>query len=186
MKLASYILPKFATRRLNRFRSNEDGGLSLEFVILFPFLVGMLFSSFESGILMMRNAMLDRGVDKAVREVRLNTAGTVDADMLKVMICDKAGIIPDCISQLKVEMIKVNLRNWEDLPATLDCVDRNEDTQPLRNFTPGGADDVMILRVCSLFDPVFPTSGIGFFQPPEHSGGAYALTATSAFVMEPI
>ena len=173
-------------RALRRFRKDENGGLSVEFVILFPFLMSMTLSSFESGLLMMRNAMLDRGVDKAVREVRLNTGIAVDSDTLKSLICERTGIIPDCLQQVKVEMIRVNLLNWTDLPATYDCIDRDEDVQPLANFVMGGADDVMILRVCALFDPLFPTSGMAFFQPPEKSGGAYALTASSAFSVEPI
>ena len=42
----------------------------------------------------------------------------------------------------------------------------------------------MLLRACSLFDPYFPTSGLGARLPRE-SGNAYALVSSTTFVIEP-
>lgn len=186
MKLVSKLSPKAMGQALRRFRRDEDGGLTVEFAIVFPALIFLTLSSFELGMVMLRNAMLDRGVDKAVRAVKIDTSNTIDAAVLRQSICDNAGIIPDCMNQLRVEMQMVDLRDWKDLPATFSCNDRSLTTQPLSKFTPGGANDVMILRVCALFDPIFPTTAPFLFRPPEHNGGAYALTASNAFVMEPV
>jgi hypothetical protein len=43
---------------------------------------------------------------------------------------------------------------------------------------------MMILRACHLFDPYFPTFGLGEFIPRQ-SGDAYALISTSSYVVEP-
>ena len=42
----------------------------------------------------------------------------------------------------------------------------------------------MILRACSLFDPFFPTTGLGA-SIPKRSGGAYALISLTSYVVEP-
>lgn len=180
------LLIKRGIKGLRRFARREDGSITVEFAIVFPALIFLTLSSFELGMVMLRNAMLDRGVDRAVRDVKIDTGTTVDIDTLRTSICAKAGIIPDCQNQLRIEMTMVDLRNWQALPTTYSCNDRALTTQPLSTFTPGGANDVMILRVCALFDPIFPTTAPFLFRPPEHNGGAYALTASNAFVMEPI
>jgi hypothetical protein len=43
---------------------------------------------------------------------------------------------------------------------------------------------MMLIRACAKFDPLFPTSGLGF-QLPRDNTGAYALIAATAFVNEP-
>ncbi len=186
MNMVSKLCSKTIGKALRRFVRNEDGGLSVEFALVFPALIFLTLSSFELGMVMLRNAMLDRGVDKSVRAVKIDTSSTINVDVLRQSICDNAGIIPDCMNQLRIEMRMVDLRNWQDLPATYSCNDRSLTTQPLSKFTPGGANDVMILRVCALFEPIFPTTAPFLFRPPEHNGGAYALTASNAFVMEPV
>ena len=65
-----------------------------------------------------------------------------------------------------------------------DCVDRDDPAQPARGIATGDSNDLMLLRVCTLFDPWFPHMGLGK-QIPHMNGGAYAHVSISAFVMEP-
>lgn len=171
-------------RFFRRFRKNEDGNSTIEFVILFPFIMTIFLSSFEMGLMMIRHVMLERGLDLAVRAVRIGTTDQVESDQLRDMICSGAGIINDCRSNLRVEMVRIDPLDWQDLPRRADCIDRNDPAAPAREFSTGGMNDLMVLRVCALFDPFFPMTGLGFRMPKE-SGDAYALVSTSAFVMEP-
>lgn len=170
--------------RIVRFRKDEDGNSTIEFVFLFPMFLFIFLSSFEMGILMVRHVMLERGLDLAVRAVRIGTSDAVDVDELRTMICTGAGIIPNCTENVKVEMIRIDPLNWQAIPAQADCIDHDDPGAPVRNFSNGGMNDLMFLRVCALFKPMLPTGGIGF-QIPKESGDYYALTSTSAFVMEP-
>lgn len=178
------LFTKFS-RFFARFRRKDDGSATIEFVLVFPAFMVLFLSAFEAGLLMTRNVMLERGLDMAVRTVRLGTASPVNNDQMKRMICTGAGIIPDCLQQLRVEMRRVDLRAWTDIPVRANCQDRNDPAKPLATFVTGGANDVMVVRACALFDPFFPGTGLGF-QLPRESGGAYALVSTSAFVMEPL
>ena len=173
-----------------RIREDEDGNATVEFVILFPVFIVVFCSTFELGLLMTRHVMLERGLDFAVRAIRLgtNNPGPVTAEQVRTMICNSAGIIPDCMNQVKVEMQQIDPRAWTNIPARADCVDRNQPATPDRgvsdNFATGGSHEMMILRVCALINPFFPTTGLGATLKTHH-GEAYALVATSAFVMEP-
>ncbi|NDU99419.1 TadE/TadG family type IV pilus assembly protein [Pseudoroseicyclus tamaricis] len=171
-----------------QFRRGEAGTATIEFVIMAPFFLMFLVSAFEVGALMTRNVMLDRALDIAVRDVRLGLIGGEDEeeyyDNLKSRICDNALVIPNCREEIMLEMRRVNPRDMAVLSPGADCVDREERGKPAREFSTGGEHNLMILRACSLFDPFFPTGGIG--SPiPRMENGAYALVSVASFVIEP-
>lgn len=169
---------------LRHFHRDEGGNGTIEFVIIVPVFIVIFLSTFELGMLMTRHVMLDRGLDMAVRGVRLGTIEPLTHDTFKDAICEGAAIIPDCVNQLKLEMRPLNPRNWGNIPANVDCVDRDDPAVPARTFVTGVSNQLMVLRACALFNPYFPTTGLGA-SLPRQSGGAYALVSTSSFVIEP-
>jgi len=48
-----------------------------------------------------------------------------------------------------------------------DCIDRQEPGKPLRNFVNGSSNELMIIRACLVYDPVFPRAMQGV---PAHRG----------------
>lgn len=152
--------------------------------MLFPVFMAMLLLSLETGMTMVRQLVLEHGVDKAVRSVRLAPLPTPDPTRFKQSICDNAKFISDCMSNVKVEMIRIDPRNFVGLDAQPDCVDRDDPGADSRNFITGAQNDLLFLRVCTLFDPFLPGTGLGL-RMDKQSGGAYALVAQAAFVIEP-
>ena len=175
---------RLIARALRRFRRGEGGNPTVEFVVVFPVFMVLMASAVESGLLMVRQMMLERGLDLSVRAVRLGTGDDVTNEELRRMICNGAGIIPDCMNQVKVEMIRIDPRDWRHPEAKPDCVNRGADVQVSRNFETGQAQELMLLRACALFDPIMPNFGLGV-QLSRDSGEYYALVSTSVFVMEP-
>lgn len=169
---------------LRRFRRCEDGSSTIEFVIIFPVIFTFFLSTFELGMLETRHVMLDRGLDIAVRAIRLGQIEPVTHDRFKQAVCNAAAIIPDCMNQIKLEMVTVDPNAWVSMAPAADCVDRNDPGVPLREFTPGASNQLMLIRACALFDPYFPTTGLGA-SLPRTSGGAYGLMSVSSFVIEP-
>jgi Flp pilus assembly protein TadG len=169
-----------ATRWLRR----EDGTATLEFAILFPAFVTIFLSSVEMSMITLRHAMLERGLDLAVRDIRLGTGSAPQHDDIKQEICDNAGLIPGCMQTLRLEMVEVNLRANVSIPSEVDCVDTSEEVQPVRSFVNGQENQLMILRACVKFDPIFPTTGLGK-QLKTDNAGQSALVVMSAFVQEP-
>lgn len=172
-------------RFLRGFRRREDGNATVEFVLVFPAFMILFVSAFESGIMMTRNAMLERGLDMAVRAVRIKSSNTaVTPTDMRRMICNGAGIIPNCMTDLRVEMRRVDPRDWVNVPVAADCVNKSDNSQAAAVFTNGKSNQIMVVRACALFKPIFPATGLGF-QLPRKTGGYYALVASSSFVVEP-
>lgn len=179
------IRPRKLPRILRRFRSQEDGSVFLiEFVIIVPLLFSSLLMSTEMGLYAVRHMFLERGLDIAVRHVRLNTSNPPTHDELKDMICEYAGFLDDCDDTLRLEMVTVNPREFSKLPAVADCVDTSQTVQPVRGYTLGQQQELMMLRACVKFDPIYPTTGLGYAMAKDGSGKATMISA-AIFVQEP-
>lgn len=171
-------------RRLQRRWRREDGNATIEFVLLFPAFMTLFLVVFETGLLLTRGVMLDRGVDVAMRQLRLGTLDPMTHDGLKNEICEQSVIIPDCNNAVLVELRPISKTTWEPLTHSATCVDRTEEVQPVLDFVTGISNEMMLVRVCAVFDPFFPTTGLAASIKLDKSG-AYALVTTSAYVNEP-
>lgn len=172
------------TAALRRRMGREDGNSTIEFVFLFPALITLFLMVVEAGILMTRGVMLDRGVDISMRNLRLGSLSPMDHDNLKLSICNNAMIIPDCLNSVLIELRPIDKTTWTPLSGATTCVDRTEDIQPVLEFSGGQANEMMLVRVCAVYDPFFPTTGLAA-QMQLDASGAYHLVAMSAYVNEP-
>ncbi len=167
-----------------RFAHDQSANTSIEFVLLFPSVIAVFLSAFEAGFVMMRHITLDRGVDLAVRQLRLGFVAPLTHAEVKTRICNNAFLIRDCEDVLLLEMRPVSTTTWQPLNTPSACVDRTAAIQPVTTFSPGSAQEMVIMRACVIVDPFFPTTGLGLSLPLDASGG-YALVSTTAFVNEP-
>jgi hypothetical protein len=170
--------------RLGRAAREEDGASTIPFIIFVPFFLMLVMSSIELGLVMVRHVMLERAVDMTVRGLRLGLWMPATHDEMKRTICNNAGIIPDCMNTLLIELRPVDTSNWQPLASGPTCVDRAAKIQPLTVFDQGVGDNMMLIRACAKFDPIFPTTGLGATLPRDNTG-AYALVSSTAFVNEP-
>ncbi len=177
-----------ARRALGRLRRSEDGNATIEFVLVVPPLLIMFISAFEIGMANVQNVMLERATDLAVRELRLLAGNasnnSVDHEALRNRICADAKIIPDCTESLQIELTPVSTTTWNILKPEIDCIDRTGKIEPVISFEDGQQNELMLMRVCAVIDPMFPTIGLGAMMPKDASGG-YKLVAVTAFVNEP-
>lgn len=167
-----------------RFSQEEDGNGTLEFVLFVPFFLMLFLSSFEMGMVMARNVMLDRGLDIAVRAVRLGQMDPVNHTNMKTAVCDAAVIIPNCETELRLEMRPLDPRDWANIPDVADCTDIEDPSAPVRQFVAGQPNQLMIVRACAVFNPIAPNAGFGHKLGGEDSD-RYALFSAAAYVVEP-
>lgn len=169
--------------RLLHFRSDNDGTATIEFVILAPIIFAIILSVFESGWLMTKYMMLDRGLDLAIRDVRLVKNPGITHDELKQDICDYAVLIRDCETTLVLELVEVDFTTA--YPANQpNCYDRTGEIDPVIDFTAGGYEKIMFVRACVITDPMFPGIGLGVQLQKDASGG-FQMVSYSAFMSEP-
>lgn len=178
-------LPARAMRALRDVTRREDGTASLDFVIIVPVFIFLFVSSFEVSIILIRQMMLERGVDLAVRDLRLGTWPNINTAGLKTAICDNtAGFISDCENQIMLELVSVPKNGWTLPDPGATCVDRSANVQPVTSFDAGTENQMMIIRACLLVDPFFPGTRMAL-DLEKTEGSGIELVATSGFVNEP-
>ncbi len=181
---------------LRRFRREEKGMATIEFVMWFPIFMITTYSGIEIGILAWNHANLERALDSTIQDVRMNRIDLYEGetgwthDLLKRIICEKAAAIPNCLDNLAVEMTKVD---QFDSNAVLTgqfvrpfCVDTPEDIRGKEDqiFSPGTANELMIIRACVEISPLFFGTELGQLARKDPDG-QYELHATTVFVHEP-
>lgn len=187
-------------RRIMGLARDEGGNATVEFVIIVPIYLALLAMSLELSMITLRQTMLERGLDIAVRDVRLGTGEFVQSydtdeeneqavqeyhDKIKRRICDAALILTDCENSLKLEMVRSDMRNLTTLGGDVMCTDREEEGKAAYHMVPGQQNDLMFLRACVKYDPLFPTWHLARSLEKD-SSGQLAIVSMSAFVMEPL
>lgn len=171
--------------RLGRFGGNEHGSATVEFVIVVPVFLALLVMSIELGFITLRHSFLERGLDIAVRDIRLGTGTSPDHDEIKDRVCENAMMITNCAENLRLEMAPADLRAFDSLDSTVDCTDKSEESKPVKQFSPGQQNQLMLLRACVKYDPMFPDAFLGSALTKDSSGQS-SLVAMTAFVQEPL
>ncbi len=192
-------------QHLRRFHRDESGGVTIEFILFIPFFFAFFVSSFEMGMMMVRQTMLDRGLDLATRDIQLgrmvDASGqqAVTRENIRLAICTYSlsvdrtgngrGMIKDCDNNLRVEMLRMDPHDWaagaSAAVAGAECRDRDDpNASPVGGFQVGGINELIVLRVCALVEPMATAAGIGAYLQ-RRSGDHYALFSMSAFVVEP-
>ncbi len=172
-----------AMRSLRAFLRDTRGAATVEFVIVVPVLLMIVFSIYEAGWYMVRTTMLDRGLDMAIRDLRLGLITDPTPATIKARICTHARIIKNCEDNLILELTPFNVLNGMPSNAPV-CVDRSASVQPVATYKPGVASEIMFVRACTVVDPLFPLMGFAEAMA-RAANGEFAIIAHSAFANEP-
>ena len=164
---------------------DETGSASVEFVLVVPVFISLIVMSAELSLVTLRHSLLQRGLDIAVRELRLGTNQNLGHDVIKESICDNALFISDCSNNLILEMTPANIRAFNSFSTPVTCIDRSEETRPVLEFTPGQQNELVILRACLIYDPLFPEELLGKALTSNGANEA-SIISTTAFVQEPL
>lgn len=178
-----FCIIKTVKRRVQAFVRSEAANATVEFVIIAPVLLWFVFSTFETGWLMTRKTMLDRGLNMAIRELRLGLIEDPDHAKLKARVCERTRVLRNCIASIHLELTPITVNGGiPDTKAT--CVDRSGEVEPVVDFSPGAREEIMFVRACLIVDPLLPGFGIGSMLSKDATGGV-TLIAKSAFMNEP-
>lgn len=182
-KMAVPKMPR-AIRALRRFRHDTAGSGTVEFAIIVPLMLLILASSVELGLITVRQTMLDRAVDLTVRDIRLGTGANWQHSEIRDKICERTPLISNCAIELKLEMAQLDPYAPISIDDTPDCITSVEEVDPVVSWVNGESNELMFLRACLTFDPVFPHVGLGA-DMNQDGDGRVNLFASSIFVQEP-
>ena len=170
--------------RLRKRLWREDGTATMEFVLMVPVFLTIFMASFESGLLMVRQILLDQSVDESMRELRLGHMANVTEDSLRTQICSLTIVFSNCKANLMIQLDRVSTTTWAIPGTPTQCINRNDVIAPVVALHIGQQNDLMLVRVCVIQNAMFPTTGIGLGLSVDSQGG-YALISRTAFVVEP-
>ncbi|WP_417257760.1 TadE/TadG family type IV pilus assembly protein [Celeribacter sp.] len=166
-----------------RFWRRDDGNSTIEFVVIFPAFAMLMMGGYEIGYYTVSHAMMDRGLDLAMRDVRLGMLTPVNAETLKSSVCKYAKYVGGCESNLHIAMEPVDAVGFTPPPMAA-CIDKSTHAVPDTTFEDGDENELMLVRACITVNPIFPTTWIGGALQPTGSGDL-VMSTTAAFVNEP-
>jgi len=173
------------------FGADRKGSAAVEFSIVAPIFLALMFSMFEVAWYFYTNSVLDAATDKAARMVRTgqlqeNTTLTSNQerfDFLYDEICDVVKSWGDCATRMTMEV--QTFTTFAELAAATappTCADSPPDEIANIPFEPGNELQIVRVRVCLIYDTINPTIGANLSEGDE---GQRHLVSTMIFQNEP-
>lgn len=169
-------------RFFRRFLNHNKGATAIEFTLIGPIFLAMLFSMIEVAWLMTRMVMVNHAVQVASKQVYIGQ--NISRTDLENLVCDEARLIANCPSNINIEAIQIGA--FTDIPTNdAECKDSGDpDFNPVSTYSTGGGGEIVFLRVCLAIELVTPGLGFGA-SLPQLENGKFAIVSTTAFLNEP-
>lgn len=130
-----------------RFLRHRGGNVVVEFAMIGPLFLGLLFGILETGVLFLKSTAIDAGVEEAKRVVmtgQVQAAGgpTQQFDRFKLAFCDQAGWIIPC-AEVSFDVRAFTSFTTANMPSPVNNgVFDNSGGQ----FNPGSANQIVVIR----------------------------------------
>lgn len=173
---------RFGIKRLGIDRS---GAAAVEFAILAPIFLALLFSILEAGYYFFVNSAVDAANTHAARLIRTGQAqdGALDRDAFFDEICDVVRVFGNCEERLTVDVSRFS--SFSALASDVSnpvCRDADQSLIDDLPFATGGARDIVRVRVCFLYRGFNPALGLNLQRA---ANGDFQMLSTSIFRNEP-
>ncbi len=168
--------------------ANRKGSTAVEFAIVAPILLALIFSIFEAGWYFFVTTSVQQATGNAARLIRTGQAqnGDMSADAFFDEICGVVSAFGDCEDKLTIDISKFSdfaaLANDLSEPV---CRDRDDPSIAGAQYTTGdfGAQrDIIRVRICFLYEPINPGLGLNLAQTAH---GERKIVSVSIFRNEP-
>lgn len=180
------MLKRLLHKSLRKFGISESGASTVEFIMYIPVYFTLIFGTFEAGWIMTKFMQVERGLDVAMREVRLGNIADPSYEALRDRICGFIGGVNDCADSITITADIISVGDSVD-QSRPECVDRTNAAgsfTPADGFTAGGSNEMVLIKLCAVVDPLIPNFGLVWLLPLDESGG-FQIRAASAFLNEP-
>lgn len=132
-----------------RYVKNESGATAVEFAMVSPVFFLMLGITLETGLMLFTEYVLQTSVQEAARLVRTGQAqaSNLNAAAFKSKICNLAGLIINCNSNVSVYMATAsNFTNLNNVvPSSLSIGQKSDGTPGPASFDCGGPSQAVAL-----------------------------------------
>lgn len=147
--------------RLRAARTDESGTTALEFALVAPLFFALLFSFYDVGMLMLREAMLSHAVEKTIRDLRIT--GDVTVDEFIEDVCTRSFVVADCENSMVIDLTPVGDRGVNLPSDNAPCQDANTPVlSPHMRYSPMEQGEIMFMRVCVTSAPLVTANFMGY------------------------
>jgi len=165
----------------DRFRRNRRGSTAVEFALVAPMFIALLFAIIETAFMFFASQVLETALQDSARLIMTGQAqsGSYTAAQFKTDVCSRVTAMFDCANGLSVDVQSypsfgsVNVANPIDASKNF--------TNP-NNYNPGGPGDIVVVRLFYQW-PIFVTKFK--YDISNLSSSKRLLSATAAFQNEP-
>ncbi len=168
-------------QRLRRFGRAEDGATAVEFAIVATPFLALLFAIIETALVFLAQQTLETATADSARMIMTGQAqkANFDAAKFKQDICSRIAALFDCANGIVVDVRTAASFSAANTGRPLDA---NHNLVNNFTFNPGGASEIVIVRVMYQWPLLVPTFG---YSLADMGNGKRLLMATSAFRNEP-
>lgn len=167
---------------VERFAAARKGATAVEFAMVATPFMALLFGVLELGLVFMVSTTLDNAVDTVARKIRtgeLQTTGG-SASTFKTAVCSEMTWLgSSCSEDLHVDVR--TFPKFSDVTITDPVTDGVFDSSRTQ-FTPGGSEDIVLVRVYYEWSLITPMLNQGL---ETLSGGKRLIASTATFRNEP-
>ncbi len=182
-------------RAYSGIRANQRGSAAVEFALVAPLFLALVFSILEAGWFFFVNSAVEQANATAARLIRTGQAqNAADADGNPIYskdafyneICRVVSTFGDCDKALTVDVSR--FASFDALAADISnpvCRDQDDPTIQGAQFSAsdyGAQNEIIRVRVCYLYKPVNPALGL---KITTNTHGFKELVAQSIFRNEP-
>lgn len=174
-------------KHFRKWFRRDEGAAAMEFVLVFPVILTVFFTSLETSTILVRQAMLERAVDITVRDMRLSNAEFLTTTLISNQICNNARIIRDCRDTISLEVNPIERPSYAMPSLQTSCTNRQAQIPNPTQFDPSQTqpNQLMLLRVCVELDPLLPLSAF-MVDLNSRMNGTLFLETSTIFVTEPL
>ena len=187
------IITKNTTARIKTVRSNRNlfqctsGVAAVEFALVGPIFLALVFSLFETGLLYTKIALTDNAIADISRTIYVGAAqsdATITSDTLKEDICDSVFIIQDCLNNITIEVTTIS--DFDSIPTDGEICQDSFDSAPppATTYSPGASSQISFVRVCLTTKIITPFLGLGL-KLTKNANNRFEIISSLAFVNEP-
>lgn len=169
---------------LARWRRDEKGITAIEFAMVAPPFLMLLYGIIGVGLYFFTTFTLENALEQAARLIRTGQAQSsgMTAAQFAQEVCDRAPGFVDCTGKLRVSV--KNFNEWTQITnATLPtCLDAGGNLTNATSYTPGGSGEVVLVWVCYEWDF---SRYIPFLNLSDMGNGSRLIQAATTFRTEP-
>jgi Flp pilus assembly protein TadG len=166
---------------LSRFRCNRGGSTVVEFALVAPIFLALLFAIIETALMFFANQVLETATQDSARIIMTGQAqnAAYTAAQFKADVCSRITAMFDCAGGISIDVQSYSSFGSVNVSSPIDA--SKNFTNP-NNYSPGGPGDIVVVRLFYQWPILVTRFG---YDITNLNGSKRLLTASAAFQNEP-